>query len=119
MPYDPGNEEAGWRSDVSEAKWALIPVLPAVLALVSVIAVYRAHRDFGSGGLRGHSGIEGRTAYGGLATLLTLVLSLGGIASGVTVARTTSHRVRKLAMVGAASSTIVFGIFVGFVVATA
>lgn len=118
MPYDPGYEEAGWRSDVSEAKWALIPVLPAALTLAGVIAAYRAHHDFGSGGLRGYSGIDGRTAYGGLATLLTLVLSLGGIAIGITVARTTSHRVRKLAIVGAASSTIVFGALVGFVVAT-
>jgi hypothetical protein len=119
MPYDPGYEEAGWRNDLTEAKWALIPVPPAVLALLGVIAVYHAHTDLGSGGLRGHSGIDGRTAYGGLATLLTLILSLGGVAIGVTVARTTSHRVRRLAIAGAASSTIVFGIFVGFAVATA
>jgi hypothetical protein len=119
MPYDPGYEEAGWRSDVSEAKWALIPVPLAVLALVAVIAADRAHGDLGSGGLRGYSGIDGRTAYGGLATIFTLVLTLAGIAIGLTTAQTSSHRVRKLAFAGAASSTIVFGVFVGFAVATA
>jgi hypothetical protein len=119
MPYDPGYEEAGWRNDVGEAKWALIPVPLAALAFLAVIAAYRAHADLGSGGLRGYSGIDGRTAYGGLATISTLVLSLAGIATGLTVAHTASHRVRKLAFAGAASSTIVFGVFVGFAVATA
>ena len=119
MPYDRGYEDAGWRSDVGEAKWALIPVLPAVLALVGVITAYRTHTDLGSGGLRGYSGIDGRSAYGGLATLLTLILSLGGVAIGLTLARTTSHRVRKLAIAGATSSAVVFGIFVGLAVVTA
>jgi hypothetical protein len=41
------------------------------------------------------------------------------VAIGLTVARTTSHRVRRLAIAGAASSTIVVGIFVGFALGTA
>jgi hypothetical protein len=118
MPYQPPYDEAGWRSDIGEAKWALLPVPFAALGLVAVIGVYRAHQHLGEGGLRG-SEIDGRTAYGGLATLLTLILSLGGIAIGVTLARGTSHRVRKLAIAGTAGSIIIFGLFVGFAIATA
>jgi hypothetical protein len=84
-----------------------------------VIAIDRADSHLGSGGIRGSTGIDGQTAYGGLAILLTLVVSLGGAATGVVLARTTTHRVRKLAVAGAACSTLVFGVLIGFAVATA
>jgi hypothetical protein len=118
MPYHAAYQESGWRNDFGEAKWALIPVPFATLALLAVIGVYRAETPLGSGGLRGAAGIDGRTAYGGLATLLTLVFSLGGVATAIAVARANSHRVRKLAIVGAACSAVVLGILIGFAVAT-
>jgi hypothetical protein len=119
VPYHAVYEEPGWREDISEAKWALIPVPFAVLGFVAVTLVYRSNSHLGSGGIRGHSGIDGRTAYGGLATLMTLLLSLVGIATGVALALTTRHRVRKIATFGAACSTTVLGVLIGFALATA
>jgi hypothetical protein len=118
MPYDPGYDEAGWWEDVRDAKWALIPVPFALAAFAAVIAVYRSEGDLGTGGLRSDA-IAGRVAYGGLASLLTLLFAIVGVASALAVVRTRTHRTRLVAIVGALLSSAVLVAFVAFSVATA
>ena len=104
MPYDPGYRQGSFRDDVVEARLTLILAALAGMAAVMLVLDLAFADSVNSwarpAGPRSTS-FSLSAALGVTLSLLVLALGVVGAAYAVGVARTTSHRVRSLALVAA------------------
>jgi hypothetical protein len=107
LPYDPGYLQGSFRDDVAEARLTLVLASLAGLAAIALALDLAFADTVNSWGRPAGTRSGGATSFtlaaalGVALSLLVLALGVFGAVYAIGVARTTSHRVRSLALVAA------------------